>query len=70
MSNLQILQNGTKNEQLFANTITSFAKSQGFCYRLCNNVNDLDCWGLDDLKEELEKQNFESTLDVVLWLEC
>lgn len=70
MSNLQILENGTLNEQLFASTITEFACSQGFYGRLCNTVNEFDFYELESLKKELNKQNFESTLDVVLWLEC
>ena len=70
MSNLQILENGTLNEQLFASTLLSFARSQGFYTRLCNTVNEFDFYELESLKEELSRQNFESTLDVVLWLEC
>ena len=69
MHNIDKLSNGTKNEQLFADTILTFMNSQGFYSRLYQEINNLDILGYEFLCEGLEKQNFKDILDVVFWLE-
>ena len=44
--------------------------SQGFYSRLYCDINEMDEDQFENLKETLTKQNFNDTLDVVLWLEC
>lgn len=71
MSNIQKLAaNGNKNHRLFAAAIVDLMNSQGFYSRLYRAVNEMDDDGYSALFTELEKQHFNDTLDVVLWLEC
>jgi len=70
MSNMQKLSNGNSNQQLFANTITTFMNSQGLYNRLFNAINNLDDSGYNQLCEAINQQNFKDTLDVVFWIEC
>lgn len=70
MSNMQKLSNGNSNQQLFANTITTFMSSQGLYNRLFNAINNLDDNGYNQLCEAINQQNFKDTLDVVFWIEC
>ena len=70
MSNMQKLSNGTSNQQLFANTITTFMNSQGLYSRLFQAINNLDEDRYNTLCEAIDKQNFKDTVDVVLWIEC
>lgn len=71
MSNIQKLAaNGNKNHRLFATAIVDLMDSQGFYSRLYKAVNEMDDDGYSALFVELEKQHFNDTLDVVLWLEC
>ena len=70
MSNMQKLSNGTSNQQLFANTITTFMNSQGLYSRLFQAINNLDEDRYNTLCEAIDKQNFKDTLDVVFWIEC
>lgn len=70
MSNIQKLAvNGNKNHRLFAAAIVDLMNSQGFYSRLYRAVNKMDDDGYSALFAELEKQHFNDTLDVVLWLE-
>ena len=70
MSNMQKLSNGNSNQQLFANTITTFMNSQGLYNRLFNAINNLDDNGYNQLCEAINQQSFKDTLDVVFWIEC
>ena len=70
MSNIEKLSRGNKNEQLFANTILTIMNSQGFYSRLYRDINSLDENGYTFICRALEQQNFNDTLDVVMWLEC
>lgn len=67
---MQKLSNGNSNQQLFANTITTFMSSQGLYNRLFNAINNLDDNGYNQLCEAINQQNFKDTLDVVFWIEC
>ena len=52
--------------------IRTLSYSQGFYGRLLRDILELketDEIGYNDLKEELEKQNFQTTLDMVLFFE-
>lgn len=70
MSNIQRLaENGNKNHRLFASTIIELMNSQGFYGRLYRTVNSLSDDGYETLYEQLEQQNFNDSVDVVLWLE-
>ena len=70
MSNIQRLaENGNKNHRLFASTIIELMNSQGFYGRLYHTVNSLSEDGYETLYEQLEQQNFNDSVDVVLWLE-
>lgn len=53
----------TKDQILGA--IKSLAMSQGFYGRLLRNINENPA-----ILDELEKQNFKDSLDMVLYLEC
>ena len=70
MSNMQKLSNGNSNQQLFANTITTFMSSQGLYNRLFQAINNLDEDRYNTLCEAIDKQNFKDTVGVVLWIEC
>ncbi|MDE6401922.1 MAG: hypothetical protein K2L54_04840 [Clostridiales bacterium] len=70
MSNIQRLaENGNKNHRLFASTIIELMNSQGFYGRLYRTVNSLSDDGYETLYGQLEQQNFNDSIDVVLWLE-
>ena len=70
MTNIQKLVTAeNKNSKLFAETILTFKNSQGFYSRLCKSVNELDNESFGNLTTVLEQQNFNDSLDVVLWLE-
>ena len=58
--------------ELFLETIKTLAPSQGFYGRLLAQVEELkeeDPVAYERLTEEMNKQNFTDTLDVVLFLE-
>lgn len=58
--------------ELFLETIKTLAPSQGFYGRLLAQVEELkeeDTVAYERLTEEMNKQNFTDTLDVVLFLE-
>lgn len=58
--------------ELFLETIKTLAPSQGFYGRLLAQVEELkeeDPVAYEELTEEMNKQNFTDTLDVVLFLE-
>ncbi len=71
MSNIQRLAaEGNKNHRLFAATIVDLMNSQGFYGRLYRAVNEMNEAEYSALYEQLAVQNFNDSLDVVLWLEC
>lgn len=70
MSNIEWLRNKGTQQRIFVDTLDTFRNSQGFYTRLDNAVNDMEEEQFDYLSNELEKQNFKDTVDVVLWLEC
>ena len=71
MNNIQRLaEEGNKNHKIFASTIIDLMTSQGFYGRLYRAINGLSESGYAELFEELKKQKFNDTLDVVLYLEC
>ena len=51
------------NKDQILKTIKDLAKSQGMYGRMLRDMND-------ELLEYLEEQNFESPLDLVLFIEC
>ena len=70
MTNIQKLATAeNKNQNLFAQTIMTLKNSQGFYSRLYQSVNELDEDGYDNLAEMLGEQDFNDSVDVVLWLE-
>lgn len=70
MSNIQKLAtDGNQNHKIFASTIVNLMTSQGFYGRLYKGINDMDEENYKLLFETLAKQNFNDSLDVVLWLE-
>ena len=70
MSNIQRLAaTGEKSHKLFASTIVDLMNSQGFYGRLYHAVNNLSEDGYETLYKQLAQQNFNDSVDVVLWLE-
>lgn len=70
MTNIQKLASAKdKNLKLFADTIITLMNSQGFYSRLYRSVNELNEDDYDGLTDILGKQNFQDSVDVVLWLE-
>lgn len=70
MSNIQKLeQNEDKNVKIFANSILTLMKSQGFYQRLYEGINEFNDEYFDLLLNTLKQQNFNDIVDVVLWLE-
>lgn len=70
MSNIErLLNDGSKNHHIFANTILEFMKSQGFYGRLYNGINEMNEEQYELLFETLKAQNFNDYVDVILWLE-
>lgn len=59
----------SKNQRIFAQTVMSLAHSQGFYGRIIRDIEDMDETEYYDLCRLLDDQNFNDTLDVVLWLE-
>ncbi len=71
MSNIQRLAaEGNKSHKLFAATIVDLMNSQGFYGRLYRAVNEMNEDEYSNLCEQLSTQNFNDSVDVVLWLEC
>lgn len=71
MNNIEILLNNeNKSVKIFANTIVNLRYSQGFYSRLCASIDEMDDESLENLIETLKQQNFNNSVDVVLWLEC
>jgi hypothetical protein len=71
MTNIQkLINDSNKNRKLFANTIIDFKNSQGSYCRLFKTINELDEEDYSILYNELAKQDFKDSLDVILWLEC
>ncbi len=71
MSNIQRLAaEGNKSHKLFVSTIVDLMNSQGFYSRLYRAVNEMNEDEYSALYEQLAVQNFNDSVDVVLWLEC
>ena len=71
MSNIEKLyKSKNRSKQIFASTILVFRNSQGFYGRLCRDINEMCNESFTELSKTIEKQNFQSTLDVIFWLEC
>ncbi len=71
MTNIQRLAKyGNKNHRIFAATIVDLMNSQGLYGRFYRTINELDEENYSILFNELNRQNFKDSLDVVLWLEC
>ena len=71
MNNIQKLINSkNKSKQLFASTIVDFSNSQGFYSRLCRDINEMDKESFIELGKAIIKQKFNTSLDVIFWLEC
>ena len=71
MSNIsKLLNSKNKSLRVFADTITTFAQSQGFYGRLCRDIDEMEKDEFDMLKADIKEQKFSKTLDVVFWLEC
>lgn len=71
MSNIQRLAaEGEKSHRIFAATIVDLMYSQGFYGRLYRSINEMDDDNYNELYDQLSRQNFNDTLDVIYWLEC
>ncbi len=71
MSNIEKLyKSKNRSKQLFASAIIDFRYSQGFYSRLYRDINEMCNESFSELSKAIEKQNFQSTLDVIFWLEC
>lgn len=46
------------------------SRSQGFYGRLLNALNELDEFQLHDLDLQIKNANLQTSLDLILWLEC
>lgn len=44
--------------------------SQGFYGRLLRQLNDMDEFQLHELDIEIRNANLQTSLDLILWLEC
>lgn len=44
--------------------------SQGFYGRLLNALNELDEFQLHELDLQIKNANLQTSLDLILWLEC
>ena len=44
--------------------------SQGFYGRLLNTLNELDEFQLHELDLQIKNANLQTSLDLILWLEC
>lgn len=51
-------------------TFRSLAKGQGLYGRLCRHIDNLDEKSRNAFLERLEKKNFKSTVDLVMFIEC
>ncbi len=71
MSNIQRLAaEGEKSHRIFTATIVDLMYSQGFYGRLYRSINEMDDDNYTALYDQLSRQNFNDTLDVIYWLEC
>lgn len=70
MSNIELMQI-SKNPtiQIFADTIVSLSKSQGYYSRLLRDINNLSEEDLNDLTATLDNVTLKTPLDVILYLE-
>lgn len=70
MSNIELMQKD-KNPtiQIFADTIVSLSKSQGFYSRLLRDINNMPEEDLNDLTSTLDNVTLKTPLDVILYLE-
>lgn len=46
------------------------SRSQGFYGRLLNALNELDEFQLHELDLQIKNANLQTSLDLILWLEC
>ena len=70
MSNIELMQiNKNPTIQIFADTIVSLSKSQGFYSRLLRDINNLAEEDFNDLTAELNNVTLKTPLDVILYLE-
>ena len=71
MSNIQkMITSKNKSKQLFASTVSNFRNLQGFYSRLYRDINEMNKENFLDLCKAIVKQKFQSSLDVIYWLEC
>ena len=71
MSNInKLLNSKNKNQRIFASAILDLKNSQGFYSRLFRDINLMEQETFSLFRKNLLKQNFNNSLDVVLWLEC
>lgn len=60
---------GEFNFQMLLSTCRTLSCSQGFYGRLLAELEGMNDLERLNLVEELERQNFNDTLDVIMWLE-
>ena len=65
----KLLQSDNFSVHLFAETVNNLKNSQGYYSRLYENINNLNEYDLENFVTELTMQNFNDTLDVIMWLE-
>lgn len=46
------------------------SRSQGFYGRLLNTLNELDEFQLHELDLQIKNANLQTSLDLIIWLEC
>ena len=70
MSNIELMQiNKNPTIQIFADTIVSLSKSQGFYSRLLRDINNMLEEDFNDLTAELDNVTLKTPLDGILYLE-
>lgn len=70
MSNIELMQKDTNPRiHIFADTIVSLSKSQGFYSKLLQDINNMSEEELNDLAATLNNISLETPLDVILYLE-
>lgn len=70
LSNInKLYASNNKNHRLFAALVTDMRHSNGYYGRLYNDVNDMSPDTFRLLQDAIAEQQFNDTLDVVLWLE-
>lgn len=69
MTNFEKLKDGNKNTKLFYVIVNRLSGYQGFYGRLIRDINEMEPDEFEEYKQEISEHNFDTDLDVILWLE-